>query len=74
MVMLRLPIKEHNMELWQKIIAEYPELTNNNFEKLNPITGSISLRDDSDGKGAYIEKWEYSKPIPSGLTLGKPLA
>ena len=72
--MLSLPTKEHNMELWQKIIAEYPELADNNFAELNPITGKISLRDDSDSKGAYIEKWEYSKPIPSGLTLGKPSA
>ena len=62
------------MELWEKIIAAYPELANNNFAELNPITGSISLRNDSDGIAAYIEKWEYSKPIPSGLTLGKPLA
>jgi len=31
----------------------------------------IVLRDDSDGEGIYIEKWEYSKPIPDGLKLGK---
>jgi len=29
------------------------------------------LCDDSDGLGAYIAKWEYPKPIPAGLKLGK---
>lgn len=58
------------MELWQKIIEAYPELTDNDFGRF----GSISLRDDSDGAGAYIEKWEYSKPIPEGFSLGKPQA
>ena len=55
------------MELWEKIIAAYPEiLPTDNFRELG-----IFLRDDSDGKGAYIEKWEYSKPIPENLQLGK---
>jgi hypothetical protein len=36
------------------------------------LEGSILLRDDSDGQGAYIAKWDYSKPIPEGLSLGKP--
>lgn len=56
------------MDLWEQITATYPELTNEDFY---PGTGVISLRDDSDGLGAYIEKWEYSKPIPTGLKLGK---
>ena len=56
------------MTLWEKIIEAYPELTDNDF---SPINGCIQLRDDSDGLGAYIYKWEYSKPIPSGLKLGK---
>lgn len=54
------------MELWQTIIEVYPELTPEEFS-----FGSIELRDDSDGLGAYIAKWEYSKPIPKGLKLGK---
>ena len=55
------------MELWEKIIAAFPEITaTDNFKKLG-----IHLRDDSDGLGAYIEKWDYEKPIPQGLTLGK---
>ena len=59
------------MELWEIIRTAYPELTNEDFL---PEDGIINLRDDSDGVGAYIAKWEYSKPIPDGLTLGKPLA
>ena len=62
------------MELWQKIILEYPELADNNFSAFDPATGSVLLKDDSDGIGAYIAKWEYSKPIPEGLTIGKPSA
>ena len=59
------------MELWQKIIEVYPEINpTDNFEKQH----GIYLQDDSDGVGAYIAKWEYSEPIPDGLTLGKPTA
>ena len=61
------------MELWEKIVAEYPEIADNDFAELGK-KGSITLQDDSDGVGAYIAKWEYSKPIPEGLTLGKPSA
>jgi hypothetical protein len=56
------------MNLWEKIVDTYPELTDADF---NPVTGSIKLKDDSDGLGAYIVKWEYSKPIPKGLKIGK---
>jgi hypothetical protein len=56
------------MELWQKIIQTYPELSENNFSIFN---NKIILRDDSDGAGAYIDKWDYEKPIPAGLKLGK---
>ena len=55
------------MSLYDDIIAIYPELT---VEDFYPKTGSIRLQ--NDGKGDYIAKWEYSKPIPAGLTLGKP--
>lgn len=61
------------MELWEKIIDAYPELEDNNYAAFGS-GGSIRLKDDSDGVGAYIAKWEYSKPIPEGLTLGKPSA
>jgi len=58
------------MDLYEIIIAEYPELENSNLF----VDGTIILQDDSDGVGAYIAKWEYSQPIPEGLTLGKPSA
>ena len=55
------------MELWEQIIAAYPEIKpTDNFEELG-----IGLQDNSDGQGAYIAKWEYSKPLPAGLKLGK---
>lgn len=55
------------MELWQIIKNTYPELTDMDFSN----DGCIALQDDADGKGPYIKKWDYSKPIPDGLTLGK---
>jgi hypothetical protein len=56
------------MTLWNEIVAVYPELTDKIF------MDTIILQDDSDGQGPYIAKWDYSKPIPEGLTLGKPSA
>jgi len=58
------------MTLFNQIIAVYPELTDNDFAP----RGRIILQNDSDGVGDYIAKWEYSKPIPEGLSLGKPNA
>lgn len=55
------------MNLYEKIVDALPELTADDFG----INGTIQLRNDSDGKGDYIAKWEYSKPIPTGLKLGK---
>lgn len=53
--------------LYEQIIEIYPELENTDeFAR-----GSIRLQDDSDGKGAYIAKWEYSKPLPEGMKIGK---
>ena len=59
------------MTLYEKIIEAYPELENNGQVF---ALGAIALQNDSDGLGDYIAKWEYSKPIPDGLTLGKPTA
>jgi len=56
------------MTLYEKICNAYPELTDADF---SPQDGCILLCDDSDGLGAYIAKWEYPKPIPAGLKLGK---
>ena len=55
------------MDLFTQIVSVYPELNDSDFD----IRGRIELRDDGDGI-QYIAKWEYSKPIPEGLTLGKP--
>lgn len=64
------------MNLYERIVEVYPELESKNFPApLDPFgNGTIVLRDDSDGVGPYIEVWNYSKPIPEGLTLGKPSA
>jgi hypothetical protein len=56
------------MSLYDEIIAVYPELANDETLWLDKV---IVLRDDTDGEGAYIEKWEYSKPIPDGMKVGK---
>lgn len=50
------------MNLYEKIIELYPELTNADFA---PPMGTIMLQDDSNGKGVYIAKWEHP-------TLAKP--
>jgi hypothetical protein len=55
------------MTLYEQITTAYPEL----IDSKEIGFGSIVLRNDSDGLGDYIEKWEYSKPIPAGLKLGK---
>ena len=55
------------MDLITQITTAYPELTLDDFG----IKGTIELQDDSDGEGAYIAIWNYSKPIPDGLKLGK---
>jgi hypothetical protein len=54
------------MDLFEEIIAVYPE-AKDSFG----VAGTIRLRDDSDGFGQYIAEWNYSKPIPAGLKLGK---
>lgn len=49
------------MNLYEKIMSLYPELTTQDFVTV------ITLQNDSDGKGDYIAKWEH-------LTLPKPTA
>lgn len=53
------------MPLYELLIVELPELENS--EEFNR-GGSITLRDDSDGSGEYIARWNYTKPVPSALT------
>ena len=55
-------------DLYSIIKQTYPELEDKEF-----VDGSIKLQDDGDGI-QYIAKWQYKKPIPDGLTLGKPKA
>ena len=44
------------MTLSEKIKTLYPSLVEADF---NPNGGTISLQNDSDGKGDYITKWEH---------------
>ena len=56
-----------SLSLNQKIKKLYPSLTNDDFD---PETGTILLRNDSDGKGDYIKSWNHpslSKPTQSQL-------
>jgi len=51
--------------IYEKIIAAYPELD-----------GSVLFRDEiilqNDGDGIqYLKAWNYEKPIPTGVKLGK---
>jgi hypothetical protein len=57
------------MSLYDDLVAAYPELADKEDPKF--WSNTIVLQDDSDGKGAFIAKWEYSKPIPDGFKLGK---
>jgi hypothetical protein len=57
------------MTLYEQIIEALPELADK--PKEFGAFGSIELKDDSDGLGAYIAKWDYSKPIPDGMKVGK---
>ena len=55
------------MNLYESIIAAYPELVGSTSFR----DGTITLQNDSNGLGDYIKDWQYSKPIPDGLKLGK---
>jgi len=44
------------MTLYEKIKTIYPQLTDDYF---HPITGTITLQNDSDGKGDYIKEWNH---------------
>jgi hypothetical protein len=53
------------MNLYEKIVAIYPELTSSDIG----LHGTILLRDDGDGK-AYIAKWEHpTLPRPTAEEL-----
>ena len=50
------------MNLYEKIIALHPSLTDADFGGRN---ATITLQNDSDGKGDYIARWNHP-------TLAKP--
>lgn len=50
------------MTLYEKITKLYPQLR---IEDFIPGVGTIELRNDSDGRGDYIDKWDH-------LTLPRP--
>lgn len=56
------------MALYDEIVAVYPELTLSDFDLSEG--NKVILADDGDGV-VYIAAWNYSKPIPDGLKLGK---
>jgi hypothetical protein len=45
------------MTLYEKIIQIYPELTDADFM---PGRGTITLQNDSDGRGDYIREWNHA--------------
>ena len=51
------------MNLYEKIMAIYPQLEQQDF-----LT-TIRLQNDSDGKGDYIAKWEHTLPRPTDEEL-----
>ena len=44
------------MTLYEKIVKIYPELTLMDF---SPFIGTISLHNNSDGRGDYIKEWNH---------------
>jgi hypothetical protein len=50
--------------MFEKIMAIYPQLEQKDF-----LT-TITLQNDSDGKGDYIAKWEHTLPRPTDKQLG----
>ena len=55
------------MDLFHKIVQIYPSLS---YEDFLQTTGTISLQNDSDGRGDYIAKWEHpTLPRPTDEQL-----
>ena len=54
------------MNLYEKVKALYPELEDKDFITV------IRLQDDSDGRGAYIAKWDHPTfPRPTDEQLAQ---
>jgi hypothetical protein len=52
------------MTLYDKIMTIYPQLEQQDFMT------TITLQNNSDGKGDYIAKWEHTLPRPTDEQLG----
>ena len=53
--------------LYEKIKTIYPSLTDADFD---PVKGTITLQNDSDGKGDYIKSWQHpTLPRPTDEEL-----
>ena len=50
------------MNLYEKLLSLYPSLTLEDFG----VRGTITLQNDSDGRGDYIKSWNHpSLPQPT---------
>lgn len=58
------------MSIYNIIVETYSELVTSGENNDFGMNGCIELRDDGDGI-QYIARWDYDKPIPEGLKLGK---
>jgi hypothetical protein len=59
------------MTLYEKIKQLYPQLEDKEFM---PMLGTITLQNDSDGRGDYIAKWEHpTLARPTDEQLGTTL-
>ena len=56
------------MSKYEQIIEAYPELLELSNRDRDAV---LKCRDDSDGFGDYVEFWNYDKPLPAGLKVGK---
>ena len=57
------------INLFDKIIAIYPELAD---QPLVFMDGTITLQNDSDGKGDYIKAWNHpTLPEPTSEQLAE---
>lgn len=63
------------MSLYQAIRNKFPEITDEDFAQ-----EKIVLQDDSDGRGAYIRKWDVSSKLTAtilkelGTELREPIS
>jgi hypothetical protein len=50
------------MTLYEKILQIYPSIKAEDFK---PLTGTILIQNDADGKGDYINLWTNLNPQPT---------